>query len=199
MIIAARPVVSIVLLFLVLLMPATTAGAELRVYYSALEALLREQVFTDGGRAYVVGDRKARCRYAYLEKPQVDAHKAQLRVRAHFDSLTALELGGDCVGPVQAFDVSMTGVPVYRDGVLRLEQTQLEPADNLYGGLIRVALENMLEQSLQYPLLQDLQRLVRKASMRSPYEVRMRDLEVHAIRVEAEAIVFMFDFSMDVK
>ncbi|MEE8634818.1 MAG: hypothetical protein V3T12_02280, partial [Acidiferrobacterales bacterium] len=168
-------------------------------YYSALEALLRDQVFTDGGRAYVVGDRKARCNYAYLEKPQVGAHKAQLRVRAHFDSLTALELGGDCVGPVQAFDVSMTGVPVYRDGVLRLEQTQLEPADGLYGGLIRAVLGDALEQSLQYPLLQDLQRFARKASMQSPYEVRMRDLDVHTIRVEAEAIILMFDFSMEVR
>lgn len=195
----ARPVVPIVLSFLALLMPVTTAGAELRVYYSALEALLRDQVFIDGGRAYVVGDRKARCNYAYLEKPQVGAHKAQLRVRAHFDSLTALELGGDCVGPVQAFDVSMTGVPVYRDGVLRLEQTQLEPADGLYGGLIRAVLGDALEQSLQYPLLQDLQRFARKASMQSPYEVRMRDLDVHTIRVEAEAIILMFDFSMEVR
>lgn len=195
----AHPIVPIVLSFLALLMPATTVGAELRVYYSALEALLREQVFTDGGRAYVVGDRKTRCNYAYLEKPQVGAQKAQLRVRAHFDSLTALELGGDCVGPAQAFDVSMTGVPVYRDGVLRLEQTQLEPADGLYGGLIRAVLGDALEQSLQYPLLQDLQRFVRKASMQSPYEVRMRDLDVYTIRVEAEAIVFMFDFIMEVK
>ncbi len=93
----------------------------------------------------------------------------------------------------------MTGVPVYRDGVLRLEQTRLEPADGLYGGLIRAVLGDVLEQSLQYPLLQDLQRFVRKVSMQSPYEVRMRDLDVHTVRVEAEAIVFMFDFSMDVK
>jgi hypothetical protein len=90
-------------------------------------------------------------------------------------------------------------VPVYRDGVLRLEQTQLEPADGLYGGLIRAVLGDALEQSLQYPLLQDLQRFARKASMQSPYEVRMRDLNVHTIRVETEAIVLMFDFSMEVR
>lgn len=85
----------------------------------------------------------------------------------------------------------MTGVPMYKDGVLYLDNVWLESADQLYSDLIRTFLGDTVTQSLRYPLFEEMQRLTRQASEQDNYEIRVPSLSVEAIRVTPGAIVFL--------
>ncbi len=113
---------------------------------------------------------------------------------ANFSGRAAATLLGECVGPAEAFRVSATGVPVYRQGVLRLNDVKVDHANPLYADLIRAFLE-----SLQYSLVEDVQQLAQQVSETGEYEMRVPTLSVHTIRVGAEAIVFSFDIAVQVR
>lgn len=79
-------------------LPAPCRGAQLQVYFSALERILADQVFTQDGRLYMKGDRKNRCNFAYLEKPAVSAANGRLLVQARFSGRSAQNLSGAASG-----------------------------------------------------------------------------------------------------
>ncbi len=189
----------LLLLIVTLSTPEPIPAAELKIDYAALRTFLLEKIFTDNGRYYLAGDPTSLCNYALLENPRVSEHDGRLQVTTYFRGRTAVEISGSCVGPGQAFDVSMTGVPVYKDGTLRLDDVQVQPTERLYSGLIRAFLGDTLVQSLRYPLFLEVQELARQASARANYDIRVPRLSVDAIRVQPEAIVFFFDFTMEVK
>jgi hypothetical protein len=181
-------------LIFVLLMPGLLSASELRLHYQALENLLRRQVFTESGRHYLIGNLGSRCTYAYLENPRMMAQANRFRITANFSGRAAATLLGECVGPAEAFNVSATGVPVYRQGVLRLNEVKVEHSNPLYADLIRTFLE-----SLQYSLVEEVQKLAQRVSETGDYEMRVPTLSVHAIRVDVEAIVFSFDIAVQVR
>ncbi len=186
--------VTVVMLICALLMPGWLSASELRLYYQALDKILRQQVFTESGRHYLIGNLSSRCTYAYLENPRVMAEANRLRMTANFSGRAAATLLGECIGPAEAFRVSATGVPVYKQGMLRLNDVKVEHANRLYADLIRAFLE-----SLQYSLVDEVQQLAQQASEKSNYQIRVPTLSVNAIRVGAEAIVLSFDISVQVR
>jgi hypothetical protein len=181
-------------LSLVLLMPGLLSASELRLHYQALEKLLRRQVFTESGRHYLIGNLGSRCTYAYLANPRVTPQADRLRITADFRGRAAATLLGECVGPAEAFNVSATGVPVYRQGVLRLNDVKVDHSNPLYADLIRAFLE-----SLQYSLVEEVQKLAQQVSGTGGYEMRVPTLSVHTVRVGVEAIVFSFDIAVQVR
>src|SRR5271166_4015445 len=93
-------------------------AAELELRYAALERIIAEQLFTQEGRHYVRGNRAARCQFAYLEAPKIGSEDGRLRVTARFSGRTALDLFGRCAGLGDSFDLTITAVPIPRNGAI---------------------------------------------------------------------------------
>lgn len=174
-------------------------AAELTVHYTAMRTFLLEQVFTDQGRHYLTGSPRSHCQYAFLTDPRVTAQGERLRITAHLTSRAAVELGDSCFGPQETVEVSVTGIPRYREGTLYLDQVELEAAESLYVEVVQALLGDALSHALRYPLLSEVQTLARQASAQSRYDISVSNLRVDAIRVAPEATVFSFDFRMDVR
>lgn len=192
-------VLQILVLIVSASVPRALPGAQLKVHFDAIKRVLMEQVFTDNGRSYLTGDPGSHCNYAFLEHPRVMADGKRLRVTAHFSGRMAVEISGSCVGPGEAFNVSISGVPAYKEGVFYLDEVQIEPSEGFYANLIRAALGDALLQSLKYPVLEEVRELARQASTQGHYEIHIPSLKVDSIRIEPKAIVFSFDFNVEVR
>ena len=179
-----------------LLLAAQCAGAvELHIQFGALERILAEQVFSEEGRRYVKGDRTTRCNFAYLESPRIDNDNGRIRIRAKFTGRSALNVLGQCVGLGDAFAVIVTARPVYKDGQLRL--ADVVAASDKTGYYIRrvcAGLTAGLPRDFRYPVEDEARRLLEESGKRE-----LREFQVPAIRVTADALVLVVDFQLKVK
>src|SRR3954470_6648535 len=126
-----------------LLMAAYSAKAvELRIHHSVIKKILAEQVFTDDGRKYVKANRAAKCTYAYLEHPEIGEEHGRLKIRARFSGRSARDFFGRCIGLGDSFLVSITAVPFYENGFIRLKDVKVasEDKDGIYIRGVRTAL-----------------------------------------------------------
>ncbi|BCR06451.1 hypothetical protein DESUT3_35200 [Desulfuromonas versatilis] len=185
---------------LLLIHPAPLPAAEARIHYQALRKVLLQQVFKQGGRHFLYGGSDASCRHALLENPVIAAAPGgRLRVTAQFRGRAGVELGGECVGATDAFQVVMSGVPVYRSGELLLDQLQVETPRPIYNDLIRGFFRDTLARAFRYPLLSEVRQAAADASRQGPYQVQVAGLEVRSIRPQADALEVVLDFSLNVQ
>jgi hypothetical protein len=178
------------------LLPLSAQAVELHIQFAALERMLADQLFTEEGRRYVKGTPTTRCNFAYLESPHIDNDNGRLRIRAKFTGRTALNVLGQCVGLGDAFPVTLTATPVYKDGQLRLADVTAVP-DNKTGLYIRrvcAALATGLPRDFRYPLESEARKL-----LEDPARRELHDFAVPAIRVTSGALVLVVDFQLKVK
>src|SRR6185369_7411859 len=118
---------------LVFVLLATRAlAADLEIRYSALDRMIAEQMFTQEGRRYVKGNRADKCQYAYLEAPKLSAVDALLRVTARFSGRSALDVFGHCMGLGDSFDLTISALPVPRNGAIAFRDTQVNTTKDSY-------------------------------------------------------------------
>jgi hypothetical protein len=157
--------------------------------------MLAEQVFTEEGRRYVKGDRKNRCNFAYLESPKIESDGERLRIRAKFTGRSSLNVLGQCVGLGDAFNVTVTARPAYKDGNLRLQD--VSAAADRTGFYIRrvcAALSGSLGSDFKYPLEAEAKRLLEEGGKREVHAFKVPD-----VRVRGDALVLAVDFELRVK
>lgn len=179
-----------------LLLASCAPAVELQIEFRALERILAEQVFTEDGRRYVKGDRKTRCNFAYLESPRIENDNGRVRIHARFTGRTALNVLGQCVGLGDAFPVTLTARPVYKDGQLRLADVAAT-SDGRNGYYIRrvcAALAAGLPRDFRYPLENEARRLLEEPGRRE-----IRGFQAPDIRVTSDALVLVVDFQLRVK
>jgi hypothetical protein len=188
-------------LALFLLAGAQAEAVELHIQFGALERMLAKQVFTEDGRKYVHGDRKARCNFAYLEHPRFQGADGRLRIRARFTGRSALNMFGQCVGLGDAFTVVITARPQYRDGNVGLADVSAA-SDGKTGFYIRrvcAALAGSLGRDFRYPLAAAAQKMLEDPGAQPGYGRELRNFRVPDIRVTADALVIDVDFELTVK
>ncbi len=199
-----KPIVKRVLLLgfaaglLVASMALTASAAEVRVHYQALQKALLQQVFKDGGRHFLYGASNTACQYAYLDQPRVTGSAGRVVIRAQFHGRAGVVMLGECVGANDSFEVKMSGVPVYRNGVLSLDQVRLETAYPLYNDLLSTFVTGTVARALRFPLQAEVQKSVAEASKAGPYQLRVASLDVSSIRTEAQGLAVGLDFMMDI-
>jgi hypothetical protein len=175
------------------------ASTELRLQFSALQRMLAEQSFTQDGRRYVKGTPQSRCSYAYLEHPLVDAAgDGRLRIRARFSGRSAIDVLGHCLGFGDDFDVTITASPQFKDGVVRFERVQVEPAvDGLYARRVSRALAESLPAQFAYPAAQEARRLIEMPSVEG-YRRELKRFDVTRVSVAPDALVLSVDFELTI-
>jgi hypothetical protein len=176
-------------------------GVELQLYFSALQRILADQIFTQEGRLYVKGDRKNKCNFAYLEKPTVSADHGRLIIRARFSGRSSQNLFGRCFGMGDSFDVLIGAAPWYRDGWLALKDVRVESPgrDGFYIRRVRAAMADSLGKQFKYSVAADARRILEARQPGSQLHQELRRFDVRDVKVLADSIVVVLDFQLAVK
>jgi len=187
-------------LLLFLALCPTAAAVELHVQFDALERMLTQQVFSQEGRRYVHGDKKDKCNFAYLEKPQVKGQGTLLLIKAHFTGRSALNFVGQCVGLGDAFDLVITALPVYRNGFIGFQEVTVRSQDKsgYYIRKVCEAMQTSLLKDFRYPLESEAQKLL-EASNAPGYTHQVRKFTVPDIHITSDAIVLQLDFELTIR
>jgi hypothetical protein len=174
--------------------------ADLEIRYSALDRMIAEQMFTQEGRRYVKGNRADKCQYAYLEAPKLSAVDALLRVTARFSGRSALDVFGHCMGLGDSFDLTISALPVPRSGAIAFKDTQVTTAkDSYYVRKVRASLMQTFDKDFKIEIRDQAKRLLEQPRGDGAYQQELKDLDLSAIRVTAEALVLVVDFKLVVK
>lgn len=176
-------------------------GIELQIYYTALQRLLAQQVFTQDGKLYVRGgDGKNKCDFAFLENPVISNAGTRVAIRAKFSGRTARNFFGKCVGMGDSFDLSIAAIPYYRDGAIALRDVKVESPgrEGFYVRKVRQAISESLSRQFSYNVAADAKRVLEQK--RDPlYTQELRRFSVTSIQVGTEALIVGVDFQLAVK
>ena len=189
--------------FVLLLLAAgrCAAAVELHIQFGALERMLTEQVFSQEGRRYVHGSKTNKCNFAYLEKPQMRGEGGRLRIKARFTGRSSLNVIGQCVGLGDAFDVVITAMPVYKSGVIALQEVKVasEGKSGYYIRRVCEAMQASLVKDFKYALEPEAQKMLEAPGTQPGYKREVRKFTVPDIRVTNDALVLQVDFELTVK
>jgi hypothetical protein len=163
--------------------------------------MLSTQLFSEDGRRYVRGDRKAKCNYAWLESPNVRGENGRLVIRARFTGRTAWDVFGRCIGMGDSFDVRITSVPYFKDGYIGLSQTTAQPeaSGGFYARQVCSALAWSLNRDFRYPLASELKRALEDNALLPEYPRDLRRFSVIGIAMSDSAVILTLDFALAVK
>jgi hypothetical protein len=184
-----------------LLAAAAAPAVELHIQYGALERMLAEQAFTQEGRRYVRGSKTARCNFAYLEKPRIESRDGRLRIHARFTGRSAANLFGGCVGLGDAFDLTITTTPEFREPNIVLRDVTVS-SDGKTGFYIRrvcTAMAASLTRDFKYGVTGEAKRILEEPGNLPQYKRELRGFAVREIRITDDALVLVLDFELAVK
>jgi hypothetical protein len=184
-----------------LLLASTAYAVDLKIQFGALERMLSEQVFTQDGRKFVHGTPAARCNFAYLEKPRLEEADGRLLLRARFTGRSALNMFGQCVGLGDAFTASIAATPIYKNGAIMLSAVKVVSEDHagFYVRRVCEALASSLERDFKYPIATAAKSTLEDPGAQPGYNRELRNFQVTAIAVAADALVLSVDFELTVK
>lgn len=87
-------------------------AAEVRITTGAIERVVTVQFFaTAHQRHYLSGDENGKCDYAYLESPWAAARNGRIFMTVGLRARKATEAFGNCVGPGDSRDVTLSALP----------------------------------------------------------------------------------------
>jgi hypothetical protein len=184
-----------------LLLPLCARAVELHLQFGALERMLAEQLFTQEGRRYVHGNQKAKCNFAYLERPRIQSDGGKLRIRAKFTGRSALNVLGQCVGLGDAFDLNILATPQFRDGNIGLKDVTVmsDARTSFYIRQVCRAIAASLGRDFRYPMASETQKLLEDSGTHPGYKRELRNFSVPEIRVSHDALVLVIDFQLTVR
>ncbi len=184
-----------------LILASTAHAVDLQIQFGALERMLGEQVFTQEGRRYVRGTAATKCNFAYLEKPRVQGADGKLRIRARFTGRSALNMFGQCVGLGDAFTVTLTAAPLFKDGAIGLGNVAATSEDHsgFYARRVCAALSASLGRDFKYPIAAATKSVLEDPGAQPGYKRELRNFQVTGIRVTNDALVLSLDFELTVK
>jgi hypothetical protein len=189
------------LIVALLLLPLCARAVELHLQFGALERMLAEQLFTEEGRRYVHGNQRAKCNFAYLEKPRIQGDAGRLRIHAKFTGRSAMNVLGQCVGLGDAFDLTIAATPRFRDGNIGLKDVAVvsEGKTGFYIRRVCAAIAASLERDFRYPLSAETQKILEDPGAQPGYKRELRNFSVPEIRVTDDALVLVIDFQLTVR
>ena len=173
------------------------SASELILEHTAIEKTLKRDVFNAKGDRYHLVDATT-CAYSYLESPQVSIAAGRLKIKSHFISQVASQIGGECVGSSDEFDITVSGRPVYRNDKLVMDDVKVDDVTNLaWLPLIEVFIKSAAPHVLEINLKEAIQRMFKDAS--TPYEVRIEKILVSKLLAEDNKIKATFDFVLQAR
>lgn len=177
------------------LLGQSAAAAELVLERSAVERLVQQSLFADGGRYWL---QRGAC-YAYLHKPSVTLAGGRLFLHAQLTALLGvLAPNGNCAGVPIASKVTLSGRPVQAGGVVRLAQLRV---DDVAEPSVRALLQSGLVPNLPGAIEIDVAGAVRQMLKQPnvPYTSELESLHISAVSAADDRLEVKFDFRLRAK
>jgi hypothetical protein len=175
------------------LWPAALPASEITIEHTAIEKALMEQVYVDRGRFHVMPE--APCQYAYLSSPAVSIAQGRVRLKTRLTGMFGTEVGSQCSGLSDAFDVTVSAEPYFSGESLGLRDVRVEEAGNpVYKPLLQALMTQTVAPALAINLREGLQRML--ADARSPYDTVIEQLTVSELKAENNRISARLSFSL---
>jgi hypothetical protein len=176
------------------------AAADIKISFTSLERIIVERVMTEGGRYYMEGTPSDTCQFAFVQEPKVDSVGGRLRIQVLFAGRAGKVVGERCVGLGDNFDLEVTGVPTYLDGVFFLDDLKIQAPDTAYFKIVAPLIEKSLAEKLRYPLRERLDYAGSWISSKtSSGKVALDSLKIEGIEVGGESIRVVGDFKVSLK
>ncbi len=185
--------------FLLLAVATLAQPAEIHILFGAIKRIVSAQEFTQEGRKYVRGDAKTKCSFAFLENPQLAGVDGKLQIRAKFSGKSSMGFFGGCVGLGDSFEMTILGVPVFRDGYIALKDIAVSSnRDGIYIRRVCAAIKATMARDFKYPLVSEAKKMLE--AKRDPlFDQELRKFTVNGIWVSNEAVVINYDLILAVK
>lgn len=176
-------------------------AAELRIYFTAVQKVLSQQVFTQDGRRYVRGTQKSKCGFVYIDNPRLGENNGLLHLKTRVTARIGWDILGACLGPGDSFDLAIEGVPYYQDGSIRMKEIRITTVDRgtWYSRRIRDAFARNFPKYFEYKVLDDLRNTIEKGQPKGPYDLEFGTFQVPRIRVLSDSVILDLDFSLSVR
>ncbi len=187
-------------LFLALVFALPAFPADLVLRYGALERLIAAQVFTEEGRKWVKGNAKTPCQFAYLEHPRIGGEGERLKIIAKFTGRSAIGVFGGCVGVGDAFDFTLSAVPVPSNGEISLRDVRVTTAkDSFYIRRVRTALEANFGRDFRIQVKDQAKKLLEQPQAGAAFQQELAGFNLNGVRVQSDALVLEVEFKLVVK
>jgi hypothetical protein len=187
-------------LFLLLFFAGSSVAADLELRYTALERLISAQVFTEDGRKWVKGSAKTPCQFAYLEHPRIGGDGDRLKIVAKFTGRSAIGVFGGCMGLGDAFDFTLTALPVPANGAISLKDVRVAtPRDSFYIRRVRAALEQNFGKDFRIQVKDQAKRLLEQPQAGAAFQQELSAFNLNGVRVLGDALVLEVEFKLVVK
>jgi len=175
---------------------AWPADSTLVIESTAIEKKLREQFFTDKGRFWI--NNADACNQSWLESPKVTASAGRLRIGVFFSGRVGASVGGQCMGGADAFNVTASGKPFFRDGRLGVEDIRIDSiSKEIYRPLLQPVFGSMVPKALDLNLKETVVALM--AGRTAPYEVQINELIATEVTADADRVNVKLQFDLRVR
>ena len=171
---------------------ASTAGAhgaEIVLEQSAVQKLVVESLFKDGGR-YVL--QRGACS-AWLDNPTVTLATGRVVIRAHLSARVGMDFGDSCAGVDLSSWATVSGTPSAQGTSVRLSDIRIEDVGDAN---TRIVLNSGLAPTLPGALDLDVLKAVRSMLQGAggQLQVDVQALSIEAVRVVDGRLSVRFDF-----
>jgi len=175
---------------------AWSADSTLVIENTAIEKKLREQFFTDKGRFWI--NNADACNQSWLESPKVTALAGRLRIGVFFSGRVGASVGGQCMGGADAFSVTASGKPFFRDGRLGVEDIRIDSiSKEIYRPLLQPVFGSMVPKALDINLKETVVAMM--AGRTAPYEVQINELIATEVTADADRVNVKIQFDLRVR
>jgi hypothetical protein len=176
--------------------PAAGLASEIAIENTAIEKVLLEQLYVDRGRYHLVPE--TRCQFGYLTAPAVSISQGRLRLKSRLTGRLGFEVGGQCSGLSDAFDVTVSGQPFFSGERLGLRDVRVDEVSNpLYKPMLQVLVTQALPRAIDFNLREGVQQML--AGQRPAYDVTVSRLSVSDITAENNRLTARLDFAVSAR
>ena len=184
------------LVFVLLSWPALLQAADIVIENTAIEKMLMDEVFIDRGRYHLLPE--TRCQFAYLTSPAVSISQGRVRLKSRLTGRLGIEVGGQCSGLSDAFDVTVSGQPYFSGERLGLKDLRVDDVSNpVYKPMLQVLATQALPQAIDINLREGVQQVL--AGRRPSYQVEVSRLSVTELTAENNRLSARLDFAVSAR
>jgi hypothetical protein len=178
----------------VLLASLPVRGAEIVLERTAVDRLVRQQLFTDQGRYYL---QRGAC-YAYLYDPVVSLASGRLVLDASLTSFMGVIVGTQCVGVPLNSKVTLSGKPVQQGGSVRLADLRIDNiTDQATRNLVQSVLLPRFPQAVEVDVAGAVRSMLKQPNI--PYTSDLERLDITSVSAEGDRLGVTFDFKLTAK
>jgi hypothetical protein len=168
---------------------ATAHGAEIVLEQSAVQKLVVESLFKDGGRYYL---QRGACS-AYLDNPAVTLSGGRVVIHSHLSGRLGMDFGDSCAGIDLASWTTVSGEPSAQGTTVRLTNIRIEDVDDANTRIVlNSGLVPTLPGAVELDVLKAVRAMLQGAS--GQLQVEVQALNIESVHVVDKKLSVRFDF-----